>query len=177
MRKALGLLLVLTLAAAQEAPIQATPVVVVNQTHVFHTPLAMTELTGALGVQGIGGFGLDVSTYAEIGGFLDYREYRARMAATGSIGLSGSQICYSGALDWLGYLFEAETTYRIRLGAGGGLRICYPVGEEQKVRVLPLFEGVANLQLRVVPNVIADVTLTAGFPHGLAGAVGFAFAY
>jgi len=177
MRKSLALLPLFLLAlAAGNAP-ETPPVVVVNQTHVFHTPIPMTEVVGSLGIQGLGGIGLDLSSYGEIGGFVEYREWRGRMAATGSLGLSGGQICYTGALDWLGYTYEAQVTYRIRFGGGGGLRICYPVGEEQNLEVLPLLEGVANLQLRVVPNVIADVSLMAGFPHGLGGAVGFAFAY
>ncbi len=151
--------------------------VVINQTHVFHTPIPMTEIVGSLGVQGIGGIGLDPSGYAELGGFVEYREWRGRMAATGSLGRAGGKLCYTGAVDWLGYTYEARISYRIRLGGGGGLRVCHPVGKTEELTVLPLFEGVANLQLRVVPNVIADVSLMAGFPHGLGAAVGFALAY
>jgi len=177
MQRLAALLLLLSLAFAA-GEVQNRPIVVVNQTHVFHTPLAMTEIVGSLGVQSLGGIGLDLSTYAEIGGYVEYHEWRGRMAATGSLGLSGGHVCYTGALDWLGYTYEAEITYRIRFGGGGGIRVCYPVSDEKKdFKVLPLVEGVANLQLRVVPNVIADVTLMAGFPNGVGGAVGFALAY
>ncbi len=180
---ALGLLLLM---AHAENPSKASfrlffdgpqPVVVVNNTHVFHTPLAMGEVTGALGVVGIGGLGLDLTTHAQLGGFLDYRAWRLWMAASGTLSLSGSSVCYSGGLDWLGYAYETRTTYRIRLGGGGGLSICYPVSGGEEIAVRPAIEGVANLQFRVIPNVIADVSLKAGFPFGLGGAVGFALAY
>ena len=163
--------------AANPAPQGNPNWIIVNQTHVFHTPIAMTEIVGSLGFQGRGGLGFDLSPHAEIGGFVEYREWRMRMAASGALGLKGSRICYSGALDWLGYIFEAKTTYRIRLGGGGGARLCYPVGDTQNLEVLPLVEALANLQLRVIPNVIAELSLTFGFPEGLGGAVGFALAY
>jgi len=153
------------------------PVVVVNQTHVFHTPLGMDEVVGTLGVVGVGGIGLDLATHLELGGFLEYREWRLRTSASGALSLGGSSVCYTGALDWLGYPYETKTTYRIRFGGGGGLSICYPLSGGETIRLRPLVEGVANLQFRVIPNVIADVTLLAGFPAGVGGAVGSALAY
>lgn len=156
---------------------KSPPVVVVNQTHVFHAPLGMEEVVGALGVVGVGGIGLDLATHFELGGFLEYREWRLRTSASGALSLGGGLVCYTGVLDWLGYPYEVRTTYRIRFGGGGGLSICYPVSGGEEIRLRPLVEGVANLQFRVIPNVIADVTLLAGFPHGVGGAVGFALAY
>jgi len=186
MRRLFAALGLLVLLAYAENPSKASyrlffdgprPVVVVNNTHVFHTPLSMDEVTGALGVVGIGGLGLDLATHFELGGFLEYREWRLWMAASGALSLSGSSVCYTGGLDWLGYPYETRTTYRIRFGGGGGLSICYPVSGGDEVVLRPAVEGVANLQFRVIPNVIADVSLKAGFPFGVGGAVGFALAY
>jgi len=172
-RLALFLTLVLALGLAQAEE----RIIVLSKTHVFHTPLPMHEVVGSLGVQGLGGLGFDLGTRAEFGGFVEYREWRLRMAASGTVHLSGTEMCYTGALDWLGYTYESEVTYRIRLGGGGGLRICYPLDEEDQVRFLPVVEGILNLQLRVIPNVIADVNLLAGFPIGVGGSVGFALAF
>jgi len=133
----------------------------------------MTEVVGALGVQGLGGLGTDLAPFAEVGGFLEYREWRLRMAATGS---AGGELCYTGALNWLGHVLEAKTTYRLRAGGGGGLRLCYPLAGEE-VKAAPIVEGVLNLQFQVIPNVIADVSLALGYPYGVGGAVGFALAY
>ena len=153
------------------------PPVVVGNTHVFHAPLAMDQVTGSLGVVGIGGLGTDLAPHFELGGFLEYREWRLWMAASGALSLSGGSVCYLGLLDWLGYAYEARTTYRIRLGGGGGLSVCYPVGGGDAIALRPAVEGLANLQFRVIPNVIADVTLRAGLPFGVGGSVGFALAY
>jgi len=46
-------------------------------------------------------------------------------------------------------------------------------GEEIAVR--PAVEGVVNLQSRVTPHVIAEVSLKAVLPFGVGGAVGFGY--
>ena len=176
MRKLLAALLFFALTLAEDLS-QNPYVIVINQTHVLHTPIPMTETVGSLGIQGLGGIDLGLNTHGELGGFVEYQEWRGRMAARGSLGINGGEICYTGVLDWLGYTYEVKTTYRIRFGGGGGFQFCYPIGKEEDFELLPLVEGVANLQLRVLPNVIADVSLMAGFPQGVGGAVGFAFAY
>ena len=154
-----------------------SPVVVINQTHVFHTPLGMDQVVGSLGVQGLGGLGFDLGPRFAVGGYLEYRDWRVRLSASGAASLSGGGVCYSGVVDWFGLPYEIRTTYRIRLGAGGGLSVCYPLAGGGAAMVQPSVEGAANLQFRVIPNVIADVTFTLGFPEGLGGAVGFALAY
>ncbi len=85
MRRLVAALVLSLLLAYAEHPSKASyrlffdgprPLIVVNNTHVVHTPLAMGEVTGALGVVGIGGLGLDLNTHAQLGGFLDYRAWR-----------------------------------------------------------------------------------------------------
>jgi len=153
------------------------PVIVVSQTHVFHAPLGMDQVVGSLGMEGFGGLGFDLAPRFAVGGYLEYRNWRVRLAVSGAASLSGAGACYAGAIDWFGFPYEVRTTYRIRFGAGGGLSVCYPLAGGGAAVVQPAVEGVANLQFRVIPNVIADVTFVAGFPTGLGGAVGFALAY
>ena len=158
--------------------VEATPanVININQTHVFHQPIAMTEVVGALGVQSLGGITLDGTTTGRVGGFLEHRDLRFRMSVSGGVGSFGSEVCYTGVLDYLGYYLEKGRTYRIRYGIGGGGRVCYPLSGDP-AHGMPVVELVGDLEFQVIPNVIADVSVMAGVPEGVMGAVGFALAY
>ncbi|WP_457638526.1 hypothetical protein [Oceanithermus sp.] len=152
------------------------------QTYVFHTPLPMDQVQGVFALQGSGSIDFGLSPVARAGGFLDLWEYRGRISMS-AVSVKGSNpafgVCYAGAGDYLGWTFRSETTYRIRYGAGAGAQLCYlrdSLGNEF-VRFLPLFEGLASLQYRVVPNVVGDITLSAGWPEGLGASVSFGFAF
>ncbi|WP_457634324.1 hypothetical protein [Oceanithermus desulfurans] len=152
------------------------------QTHVFHTPLPMDRVQGVFAMQGAGAvdFGLDPA--ARAGGFLDLWTYRGRFAMS-AVSLSSpapaAGLCYTAALDYLGWTLVRETTFRIRYGAGGGAQLCRlrDVHGAELRRLWPLVEGVASLQYRIFPNVVGDVSLSAGWPEGLGAAVAFGFAF
>ncbi len=169
-RFGLALVLLFGLALARDR------VIIVNQTHIFHAPIPMTRVVGALGGSVLGGLDPGLATTLKAGGFLDYRDYRLRMNAAAAVGLSGARLCYAGALDWFRFPLEAAATYRLRAGGGAGLRLCYPAGGGG-IEVRPLIEGILNLQFQVIPNVIGDVSFSLGYPEGLLGSVGFALAF
>lgn len=152
------------------------------QTHVFHTPIPMDRVQGVFAMQGAGAldFGLDPAVH--VGGFLDLWDYRGRFAMS-AVALSNptpaAGLCYTVALDYLGWALTRETTYRIRYGAGGGAQLCLlrDVHGTELRQFRPLVEGVASLQYRVFPNVVGDVSLSLGWPEGLGAAVAFGFAF
>lgn len=155
---------------------------VLAQTHVFHTPIPMDWAQGVFAMQGTGSIDFGLAPVARVGGFLDLWEYRGRVSMS-AVSVKGSNpavgICYAAAGDYLGWSYRSETTYRLRYGAGGGVQLCYfhdSLGNEYS-RVLPLIEGLASLQYRVFPNVIGDITLSAGWPEGVGASVSFGFAF
>ena len=152
------------------------------QTHVFHTPIPMDRIQGVFAMQGAGSIDFGLNPAGRIGGFLDFWEFRGRVAMSAAT-VGGSNpavgICYAGVGDYLGWTYRSETTYRLRYGAGGGVQICYfrdRLGADYN-RVQPLFEGLASLQYRVFPNVVGDITLSAGWPEGFSAAVAFGFGF
>ncbi|WP_457629134.1 hypothetical protein [Oceanithermus sp.] len=155
---------------------------VLAQTHVFHTPIPMDEVQGVFAMQGAGAIDFGLNPVARAGGFLDLWEYRGRfdmslVATQGSNPAVG--VCYTAAVDYLGWTLHASTTYRIRYGAGGGGQLCYlrdSLGQEIR-RLLPVVEGLASLQYRVFPNVVGDITISGGWPEGMGASVGFGFAF
>ncbi len=142
----------------------------------------MDRVQGVFAMQGAGAIDFGLEPIARAGGFLDLWDYRGRFAmsvvsVTGSNPAAG--LCYTAAVDYLGWTLVSETTYRIRYGAGGGAQLCLlrdSHGAEIR-RLWPLLEGVASLQYRVFPNVVGDVSLSAGWPEGLGAAVAFGFAF
>ncbi len=152
------------------------------QTYVFHTPIPMDQVQGVFAMQGSGAIDASLNPTMRAGGFLDLWQYRGRVTMS-AITTAGSNpaagVCYTGAADYLGWTFKSETTYRIRYGAGGGLQLCYlrdSLGHDN-TRLWPLLEGLASLQFRVVPNIVGDITLSAGWPEGVSAAVAFGFAF
>lgn len=152
------------------------------QTHVFHAPIPMDRVQGVFAMQGAGAVDFGLSPTARAGGFLDLWDYRGRFAMS-AVSVTDPRpavgLCYTAAVDYLGWTLVRETTYRIRYGAGGGGQLCLlrdGRGTELR-RLWPLVEGVASLQYRVFPNVVGDVSLSAGWPEGLGAAVAFGFAF
>ncbi|ADR37477.1 hypothetical protein Ocepr_2026 [Oceanithermus profundus DSM 14977] len=152
------------------------------QTHVFHTPIPMDRVQGVFAMQGAGALDFGLDPAARAGGFLDLWAYRGRFAMSAvsvSSPIPAAGLCYTAALDYLGWTLVNETTYRIRYGAGGGAQLCRlrDVHGTELRQFRPLVEGVASLQYRVFPNVVGDVSLSAGWPEGLGAAVAFGFAF
>lgn len=152
------------------------------QTHVFHTPIPMDRVQGVFAMQGAGALDFGLDPAARAGGFLDLWDYRGRFAMS-AVSLSSptpaAGLCYTAALDYLGWTLTRETTYRIRYGGGGGGQLCYlrdSLGQEIR-RLLPVVEGLTSLQYRVFPNVVGDVSLSLGWPEGVGAAVAFGFAF
>lgn len=152
------------------------------QTYVFHTPIPMDRVQGVFAMQGAGGVDVGLGPSARVGGFLDLWDYRGRFAMSTvaeEVPSPAVGLCYAATLDYLGWYLRNETTYRIRYGAGGGARLCILRGTSGATirRLLPLAEGLASLQYRVVPNVVGDISLSLGWPEGLGAAVAFGFAF
>ena len=152
------------------------------QTHVFHTPIPMDEVQGVFALQGNGSIDFNLSPLMRVGGFLDLWRYRGRLSASTVSGGGANPfvgVCYAAVGDYMGWTFKDETTYRIRYGAGGGLQLCYlrdSLGHDT-TRVLPVFEGLASLQFRVVPNILGDVSVSGGWPEGIGASVSFGFGF
>ncbi|GEM_PF-4908823 len=152
------------------------------QTHVFHTPIPMDRVQGVFAMQAAGALDFGLDPAARAGGFLDLWDYRGRFAMS-AVSLSSptpaAGLCYTAALDYLGWTLTRETTYRIRYGAGGGAQLCRlrDVHGAELRQFRPLVEAVASLQYRVFPNVVGDVSLSLGWPEGLGAAVAFGFAF
>ena len=153
-----------------------------GQTYVFHEPLPMDRVEGVFAMQGAGAVDFSLTPVARMGGLLDLWDYRGRFSmsvAHRTDPTPAAGLCYTAAVDYLGWSYVRQTTYRIRYGAGGGGQLCMlrdAHGRELRI-VRPLVEGLVSLQYRVVPNVVGDVTLSAGWPEGLGASVGFGFAF
>ncbi|WP_457630385.1 hypothetical protein [Oceanithermus sp.] len=152
------------------------------QTYVFHTPIPMDRVQGVFAMQAAGAIDFGLAPVARLGGFLDLWEYRGRVSMS-AVSIKGSNpavgICYAGVGDYLGWTYRSETTYRLRYGLGGGAQLCYfhdSLGGEFS-RIWPLVEGLGSLQYRIFPNVVGDITVSAGWPEGLGAAVSFGFAF
>jgi hypothetical protein len=152
------------------------------QTHVFHTPIPMDRVQGVFAMQGAGSVDFGLTPVARVGGFLDLWEWRGRLSMSAVAVTTpnpAAGLCYTAAVDYLAWTFARETTYRIRYGGGGGAQLCLlrDARGTQIRRLWPLVEGVASLQYRVFPNVVGDVSVSAGWPEGLGAAVAFGFAF
>ena len=142
----------------------------------------MDQVQGVFAMQGTGSIDFELLPTVRFGGFLDLWEYRGRVSMS-AVSIKDSNpavgVCYSGVGDYLGWTYRSETTYRLRYGLGGGVQLCYfrnSLGSEYK-RIWPLFEGLGSLQYRVFPNVVGDITLSAGWPEGVSASVSFGFAF